>query len=70
MHSKTRDRVFNWWELEQRDFPWRRTRDPWAILVSEFMLQQTQAQRVISKYEMFWIVILTSMLVAKVRSAK
>jgi len=53
MHSKTRDRVFNWWELEQRDFPWRRTRDPWAILVSEFMLQQTQAQRVISKYEMF-----------------
>ena len=53
MHSKTRDRVFNWWELEQRDFPWRRTRDPWAILVSEFMLQQTQAQRVVSKYEMF-----------------
>ena len=30
-----------------RDLPWRRTRDPWAVLVSEVMLQQTQVQRVI-----------------------
>lgn len=34
-----------------RDFPWRRTRDPYAVLVSEVMLQQTQAQRVVSYYE-------------------
>ena len=53
MHSKTRDRVFNWWELEQRDFPWRRTRDPWAILVSEFMLQQTQVKTVIPYFNNF-----------------
>jgi A/G-specific adenine glycosylase len=36
-----------------RDLPWRRTRDPWAILVSEVMLQQTQAPRVIPKWEGF-----------------
>jgi A/G-specific adenine glycosylase len=33
-----------------RDLPWRRTRDPWAILVSEVMLQQTQVPRVVPKY--------------------
>ncbi len=33
--------------------PWRRTRDPWAILVSELMLQQTQVARVVPKYEAF-----------------
>lgn len=36
-----------------RDLPWRRTRDPYAILVSEVMLQQTQVPRVIPKYEEF-----------------
>ena len=36
-----------------RDLPWRRTRDPWAILVSEVMLQQTQALRVIPKWHEF-----------------
>lgn len=34
-----------------RSFPWRETRDPYRILVSEFMLQQTQTERVIPKYE-------------------
>jgi A/G-specific adenine glycosylase len=33
-----------------RSFPWRETRDPWAILVSEVMLQQTQTERVVPKY--------------------
>ncbi|HOT59669.1 MAG TPA: A/G-specific adenine glycosylase [Spirochaetales bacterium] len=33
-----------------RDFPWRNTTDPWEILVSEVMLQQTQTKRVVSKY--------------------
>jgi A/G-specific adenine glycosylase len=33
-----------------RSFPWRQTRDPWAILVSEIMLQQTQTDRVVPKY--------------------
>jgi A/G-specific adenine glycosylase len=36
-----------------RDLPWRRTRDPWAILVSEVMLQQTQAVRVVPKWQEF-----------------
>jgi A/G-specific adenine glycosylase len=36
-----------------RAFPWRETRDPWAILVSEIMLQQTQTERVVPKYEVF-----------------
>ncbi len=34
-----------------RDFPWRHTRDPYAVLVSEVMLQQTQVQRVVGYYE-------------------
>ena len=42
-----------WYEREARDLPWRRTRDPWAILVSEVMLQQTQAARVVPYYERF-----------------
>ena len=36
-----------------RDLPWRRTTDPYRILVSEFMLQQTQVERVLSKYPEF-----------------
>jgi A/G-specific adenine glycosylase len=36
-----------------RDLPWRRTHDPYLILVSEMMLQQTQVARVIDKYELF-----------------
>jgi len=36
-----------------RPFPWRKTRDPWAVLVSEVMLQQTQARRVVSPYIRF-----------------
>jgi A/G-specific adenine glycosylase len=39
-----------WFELNGRDLPWRRTRDPYAILVSEVMLQQTQVERVVPRY--------------------
>ena len=42
------------WGLPRlRDLPWRRTRDPWAILVSEVMLQQTQVARVVPKWHGF-----------------
>ncbi|MCB0979045.1 MAG: A/G-specific adenine glycosylase [Acidimicrobiaceae bacterium] len=42
------------WGLPRlRDLPWRRTRDPWAVLVSEVMLQQTQVPRVIPKWQAF-----------------
>ena len=40
-----------WFRLSGRDLPWRRTRDPYAILVSEFMLQQTQVATVIPYYQ-------------------
>jgi A/G-specific adenine glycosylase len=39
-----------WYGASGRDLPWRRTRDPYAILVSEVMLQQTQVDRVIPRY--------------------
>jgi A/G-specific adenine glycosylase len=39
-----------WFEEHRRDLPWRTTRDPYAILVSEVMLQQTQVERVIPRY--------------------
>jgi A/G-specific adenine glycosylase len=39
-----------WFRAKGRDLPWRRTRDPYAILVSEIMLQQTQVDRVIPRY--------------------
>lgn len=42
-----------WTDTTRRDLPWRRTRDPWAVLVSETMLQQTQVPRVIPRYEAF-----------------
>ena len=39
-----------WFHEHGRDLPWRRTRDPYAILVSEVMLQQTQVERVVPRY--------------------
>jgi A/G-specific adenine glycosylase len=42
-----------WFERNGRDLPWRRTRDPYAILVSEVMLQQTQVARVVPRYLAF-----------------
>src|SRR5690606_32492372 len=39
-----------WWEVEARDLPWRASRDPWAVLVSEMMLQQTQVSRVVDRW--------------------
>lgn len=45
--------IFDWWGHNKRDLPWRRTRDPYKILVSEMMLQQTQVSRVLPKYEEF-----------------
>lgn len=45
--------VLAWGTSRLRDLPWRRTRDPWAVLVSEVMLQQTQVARVIPRWEAF-----------------
>ena len=45
-----RDALLAWYQANGRDLPWRRTRDPYAILVSEVMLQQTQVARVLPRY--------------------
>ncbi len=42
--------LLRWFEAHGADLPWRRTRDPYAILVSEVMLQQTQVSRVVPRY--------------------
>src|SRR5437763_3629759 len=42
--------LLNWYAANGRDLPWRHTRDPYAILVSEVMLQQTQVPRVVPRY--------------------
>ncbi len=42
--------LLEWFRANGRDLPWRRTRDPYAILVSEVMLQQTQVERVVPRY--------------------
>jgi A/G-specific adenine glycosylase len=48
------DALLRWYAENGRDLPWRRTRDPYAILVSEVMLQQTQVERVVPRY-LAWI---------------
>lgn len=45
--------LLTWFAAAGRDLPWRRTRDPWAVLVSELMCQQTQVPRVVPRYEAF-----------------
>ena len=42
--------LLEWFATNGRDLPWRQTRDPYAILVSEVMLQQTQVERVVPRY--------------------
>jgi A/G-specific adenine glycosylase len=46
-------KLLKWYEKHGRDLPWRKTSDPYHILVSEVMLQQTQVDRVIPKYHEF-----------------
>lgn len=48
-----RAKILRWYGRNGRDLPWRRTRDPYRILVSEIMLQQTQVDRVIPKFHAF-----------------
>src|SRR5207302_1846949 len=46
-------RLLRWYAVHGRDLPWRHSRDPYRVLVSEIMLQQTQVDRVIPKYHEF-----------------
>src|SRR5215471_18248512 len=49
------DLLLAWFQANGRDLPWRKTQDPYAILVSEVMLQQTQVARVLPRYRA-WLV--------------
>ncbi|AZH26361.1 HhH-GPD family protein [Haloplanus aerogenes] len=48
-----RTALIEWYEADHRDYPWRRTDDPYAILVSEVMSQQTQLDRVVEAWDAF-----------------
>ncbi len=50
---RVRGRLLEWYERSRRDLPWRRTRDPYAIWVSEIMLQQTRVAVVVERYQAF-----------------
>ena len=45
------NRLLDWYAVNRRDLPWRRTTDPYAVLVSEIMLQQTQVPRVVPRFD-------------------
>ena len=51
--ARVRASVLAWYATDHRDFPWRRTADPYAVMVSEVMLQQTQASRVAERFPTF-----------------
>ena len=53
VRQEFRRRLLAWYRKHGRDLPWRRTRNPYRILVSEIMLQQTQVDRVVPKYKQF-----------------
>jgi len=51
--GRIRAHLLRWYDTNRRDLPWRRTRDPYAIWISETMLQQTRVETVIPYYERF-----------------
>ncbi|MEX0626777.1 MAG: A/G-specific adenine glycosylase [Chloroflexota bacterium] len=51
--ARVRSSLLSWYATDHRDFPWRRTADPYAVLVSEVMLQQTRASRVAERFPTF-----------------
>jgi len=50
---EVRRALLDWYSADHRAFPWRETRDPYAVLVSEVMLQQTQASRIARRFPAF-----------------
>src|SRR5579859_1918086 len=51
--QKFQSSLLRWYSVHQRDLPWRRTREPYAIWISEVMLQQTRVAAVIPYYQRF-----------------
>ncbi len=64
------DTILSWYRHNKRDLPWRKTRDPYKILVSEIMLQQTQVARVLPKYQEFLAAFPTVLSLAKAPDGK
>ncbi len=52
-HNEWVPRLIGWYAQTKRDLPWRRTRDPYAVWISEIMLQQTRVEAVIGYYQRF-----------------
>ncbi|TSC56678.1 MAG: A/G-specific adenine glycosylase [Parcubacteria group bacterium Greene0714_21] len=59
--------ILSWYKTHRRDLPWRNTKDPYKILVSEVMLQQTQVSRVLPKYKEFLKAFPTLSILARAR---
>src|SRR5712692_10281981 len=51
--GRLRRRILSWYRKQKRDLPWRKSRDPYRIWISEIMLQQTRVAAVIPYYERF-----------------
>src|SRR5262245_55252059 len=51
--AAARRRLLRWYRSARRDLPWRQTRDPYRIWISEIMLQQTRVDTVVTRYERF-----------------
>src|SRR6266700_8402795 len=68
--ARVHAQLLQWYEAEQRDLPLRATSDPYAILVSEIMLQQTQVDRVLPKYQQFLEVFPTLKALAEASTAE
>lgn len=51
--SKIHDIIVHWYHKHARDFPWRHTRDPYKIMIAEFMLHRTRAEQVVPVYMEF-----------------
>src|SRR5208283_4721642 len=51
--GRCRRALLSWYDANSRDLPWRRTRDPYAIWLSEIMLQQTRVNAVLEHYKLF-----------------
>lgn len=62
--------LLQWYAREQRALPWRETDDPYAVLVSEIMLQQTQVDRVLPKYRQFLAAFPTLLALAEAPTAE
>jgi A/G-specific adenine glycosylase len=63
--SLMRRRLLDWYRQNRRDLPWRRSRDPYAIWISETMLQQTQVKTVLPYYSRFMTAFPTVQLLAR-----